>query len=123
RRDAPGMTNVLSGRTVVVTGAANGIGRAIAISAAGHGAKAVVVSDVRDAPREGGPPTTEVIAKLGAEARFVRADVSRRADVDALLDSTEDLGGVDVMVCNAGITAPSDDANVAEDDYRRLLSV
>ena len=117
------MSDLLSGKVVVVTGAASGIGRAIAIGAAQHGAKAVLVSDVVEAPREGGPNTTSEIEALGVATRFVRTNVSKRDEVDALVAATEEFGGVDVMVCNAGITLRSDGADVAEDDYRRLMSV
>ena len=117
------MSDLLSGKVVVVTGAASGIGRAIAITAAQHGAKAVVVSDVTETPREGGGPTTAEVEALGVATRFVRTDVSQRAEVDRLIDAADALGGVDVMVCNAGITLRADGADVAEADYRRLMSV
>jgi L-rhamnose 1-dehydrogenase len=117
------MSELLSGKVVVVTGAASGIGRAIAIGAAQHGAKAVIVSDVVEAPREGGPNTTSEIEALGVATRFVRTNVSKRDEVEALVAVAEEFGGVDVMVCNAGITLRSDGADVAEDDYRRLMSV
>ncbi|MBD9434778.1 SDR family oxidoreductase [Pseudoxanthomonas sp. PXM03] len=117
------MTALLAGKVVVVTGAASGIGRAIAVGVAQHGAKAVVVSDLVEAPREGGPTTTSEIQSLGVPAIFVRTNVSQRAEVDALLAESEQFGGVDLMVCNAGITLRSDGADVAEDDYRRLMSV
>jgi L-rhamnose 1-dehydrogenase len=74
-------------------------------------------------PREGGTPTVEEIEALGVEARYFAVDVTVRAEVDALVASTDDLGGVDVMVCNAGITVRSDDADVAEEDFHRLMAV
>jgi len=117
------MSNILEGKVVVVTGAASGIGRAIAITAAKHGAKAVIVSDVTDTPREGGGPTTAEIEALGVAARFHRTDVSKRNEVEALVAAAEEFGGVDVMVCNAGITLRADGVDVAEDDYRRLMAV
>lgn len=117
------MTDLLAGKVVVVTGAASGIGRAIAIATARHGAKAVVVSDVTEAPREGGESTTRELMALGARTRFVRADVSRREEVERLVEAADEFGGVDVMVCNAGITLRADGVDVAEDDYRRLMSV
>lgn len=116
-------SNILDGKVVIVTGASSGIGRAIAIRAAEHGAKAVIVSDVVEAPREGGEPTASEIRKLGAESVFVKADVSRKVDNDALVAAAEEFGGVDVMVANAGITLKTDGAEVPEDDYRRLMSV
>lgn len=117
------MSNLLKDKVVVVTGAASGIGRAIAITAARHGAKAVIVSDVTESPREGGGPTTGEITALGVATQFVRTDVSSRAEVDALVAASAEFGGVDVMVCNAGITLRSDGADVAEADYRKLMAV
>lgn len=117
------MSNLLAGKVVVVTGAASGIGRAIAIATAQHGAAAVIVSDVTDKPREGGEATTSEIEALGVRTRFVLSDVSKREEVDRLVDAANEFGGVDVMVCNAGITLRSDSVDVAEDDYRRLMSV
>lgn len=117
------MTNILEGKTVVVTGAASGIGRAIAIAAGRHGAKAVIVSDIVEIPREGGTPTTDEVEALGVPARFVKADVSRKVDNDSLVAASEAFGGVDVMVLNAGISLRTDGAEVSEEDYRRLMSI
>ena len=116
-------TNILQGKVVVVTGAASGIGRAIAINAAKHGAKAVVVSDISETPREGGTPTTHEIEALGVPVRFHKADVSRREDVDALVEAAAEFGGVDVMVANAGITLRADGPDVGTDDFHRLMAV
>src|SRR5438552_16548946 len=92
------MAGRLSGSVAIVTGSASGLGRAIALRFAEEGA-AVVVSDVRTHPREGGEPTHELI---GAE--FIEADVSRWEDVDRLVsDTVENRGRLDVMVNNAGI--------------------
>lgn len=117
------MSDILKNKVVVVTGASSGIGRAIAIRAAEHGAKAVVVSDITEMPREGGNPTVAEIEAMGAIARFVKADVSKRGDNDVLVEAASEFGGVDVMVANAGITLRSDGADVAEEDYHRLMSI
>ncbi|WP_180162257.1 SDR family NAD(P)-dependent oxidoreductase [Sinorhizobium medicae] len=117
------MSDILKDKVVVVTGASSGIGRAIAIRSAEHGAKAVVVSDISETPREGGTPTADEIKSRGVPAKFVRADVSKRADNDALIAASEEFGGVDVMVANAGITLRNDGADVSEEDFHRLLSV
>jgi Dehydrogenases with different specificities (related to short-chain alcohol dehydrogenases) len=117
------MSNILNSKVVVVTGASSGIGRAIALRAAEHGARAVIVSDVTETPREGGEPTAAAIAALGVASRFVRADVSQRAENDALVAASEEFGGVDVFIANAGITLRTDGADVPEEDYRRLMAV
>jgi NAD(P)-dependent dehydrogenase (short-subunit alcohol dehydrogenase family) len=101
------MSDILAGTVVVVTGASSGIGRAIAVGAAGHGAKAVIVADLDETPREGSGPAVAEIEALGVPARFATTDVSRREQVDALLDLADEFGGVDVMVCGivgAGFT-------------------
>jgi NAD(P)-dependent dehydrogenase (short-subunit alcohol dehydrogenase family) len=89
----------MSDKTVVVTGAAGpGCGRAIARRFARAGAS-VVVSDI-DA--EAGLQTVGMIEQEHGRARFVRADVSVEADVQALVAAAEDsYGGVDVLVNNA----------------------
>lgn len=117
------MTGLLEDKVVVVTGAASGIGRAIALCVARHGARRVIVGDIRDEPLEGGEPTVAQLERLGTPAQFVRVDVSDRAAVDALMASTDDHGGVDVMVCNAGITLPADGPFVDADDFRRLMAI
>jgi NAD(P)-dependent dehydrogenase (short-subunit alcohol dehydrogenase family) len=117
------MGALLKGKVVVVTGAASGIGRTIAIRAAEHGAKAVIAADIRETPREGGDLTTAVIAALGVPARFIATDVSEQAQVEQLIKAAEEFDGVDVMVCNAGITLRHDGADVGKDDFHRLMSV
>ncbi|MFF1819787.1 SDR family NAD(P)-dependent oxidoreductase [Kribbella sp. NPDC058245] len=117
------MSDILDGKTVVVTGGASGLGRATAIGAARHGAKAVIIGDLLDSPREGGPPAQDEVAALGAVARFVRCDVTKRADVDALIATASEFDGVDLLVANAGITAPSDGLEVLEAEYKRVLAV
>ena len=118
------MTGMLAGKVVVVTGAANGIGREIAITAAQNGAKAVIVGDIMDASREKGEASTaKKIEAIGVQARFIRTDVTKRSEVDELVASTDDFGGLDVMVCNAGITVPTDGIDIPEDDFDRLIAV
>ncbi|BEP64438.1 SDR family oxidoreductase (plasmid) [Variovorax sp. V213] len=116
-------TNILQNKVVVVTGAASGIGRAIAVNAARHGAKAVIVSDISREPREGGIPTTDEIKALGVATAFAKADVSKKEEVDALVDASTPFGGVDVMVANAGITLRADGFDVSSDDFRKLMAV
>jgi glucose 1-dehydrogenase len=85
----------------VVTGASSGIGRAMALAFAGHGAF-VLNGDVRPDPREGGTPTEELIRAAGGQSAYVEADVSDVRDVDRLIDAAVRRGGrLDVLVNNA----------------------
>jgi glucose 1-dehydrogenase len=91
----------LAGKTIVVTGGSSGLGRAMSLAFADHGA-AVVIGDVRREPREGGEPTDDLIRAAGGQTRFVNADVGRGVDIDALVTAAVEIGGrLDVMVNNA----------------------
>ncbi|MBS3781508.1 MAG: glucose 1-dehydrogenase [Candidatus Thermoplasmatota archaeon] len=93
----------LEGKVAIVTGAASGIGRAIAKVYGKEGAK-VVVADVQEEPREGGKPTPKVIEEKGGEAIFVKTDVSLEEEVDELVEKAiEKFGVIDILVNNAGI--------------------
>ncbi|WP_448680105.1 SDR family oxidoreductase [Pseudomonas nicosulfuronedens] len=94
------MSQLLSGQVALVTGAGNGIGRATAQAFAQQGVK-VVVSDV-DA--QGGEATVELIRAAGGEATFIRCDVTRDAEVKALVEGTvAAYGRLDYAFNNAGI--------------------
>jgi NAD(P)-dependent dehydrogenase (short-subunit alcohol dehydrogenase family) len=88
----------LADKVVVVTGGANGIGRALARRFAEEGARGIAIAD-RDA--EG---AAAVAAELGERGLAVTTDVSVEADVIALVDKTEDkFGPIDLFCSNAGI--------------------
>jgi NAD(P)-dependent dehydrogenase (short-subunit alcohol dehydrogenase family) len=93
------MTQLLSGKVALVTGAGAGIGRATALAFAREGIQ-VVVSDI-DA---NGETTVEQIRSAGGTATFIRCDVTRAAEVKALLDGTlAAFGRLDYAFNNAGI--------------------
>ena len=109
-----------SGKVALVTGGTSGIGKATAIEFARAGAK-VVLSGRRE--KEGAQVVVE-IKKLGGDAAFVRADVSKDADVKAMVDFTVGkYGRLDIAFNNAGVEwmAPLDQANEAE--YRRVFDI
>ena len=92
---------LVEGKVALVTGAGSGIGRASAIAFAREGAR-VVACDVDEA---GGKATLEAIRETGGEARFVTADVTDEAQVEALVRGVVDaFGRLDCAHNNAGIT-------------------
>ena len=94
------MSYDLSGKTVIVTGGASGIGEAAAVLYANQGCQ-VVISDLNE---EKGNKLAEQIKQAGGKAIFVRADVSNPADCKELVRKTvENFGSVDIAFNNAGI--------------------
>ncbi len=91
----------LDGRVAVVTGGANGIGRACCDRFAEEGAD-IVVGDVDD---DQGAATVKAVEALGRRALYRRTDATSEADNEALMQAAADeLGGVDVVVTAAGIS-------------------
>lgn len=110
------MAGELAGKVAIVTGAARGIGRGIAEVFVAEGARVVIADVMEEAGR-----ATE--AELGDAATFVRCDVSRRDEVQALVDhAVATFGGLHAMVNNAGI---SDNAygRLLDDDFARFEPV
>lgn len=91
------MSGRLSGKRAIVTGGAMGIGRATVRLFVAEGGT-VVIADIDERP------AMDLAAELGGNAHFIRCDVSREADIEALLaEGTRLLGGLDVLVNNAGM--------------------
>lgn len=106
----------LSGRIALVTGSTRGIGRAIAESLAGAGAKVAVVG--RDADR-----AKEAAAAISPEARGYACDVADSAAVAALVEAVEkDFGGVDILVNNAGLTRDNLLMRLKDDDWDAVIN-
>jgi glucose 1-dehydrogenase len=106
----------LDQKVAIVTGASQGIGRACAERLVREGARVMLV-DVR---AEG----ADAAAALGAHARFFQADVSVKAEVDAMLAATlAAFGRLDILVNNAGVTHAADFLDLAEDDFDRVLRI
>ncbi len=117
------MEHLLDGKAAVITGAASGNGRAIALEFARHGAN-VVVADIRQVPREGGQPTHELIeATTDRAARFVQCDVTKTADLVAAVATADEFGGIDIMVNNAGILSKQSVLDADEKEFDLIMAV
>lgn len=116
---AAGLTD-LSGRVAVVTGAAAGLGRAEAIGLARSGAT-VVVNDMAQAIDAS--DVLDEIAAAGTNAVAVTGDVSQRATADEIISAAEDLGGLDIVVNNAGITRDRMLFNMTDEDWDAVIAV
>jgi len=113
------MEQWFEGKVALVTGGADGIGRASALLFALRGAK-VAVSDIQ---RDRGAETVTLIKSQGGEAFFVPGDVTDATAVRALVQKTvERYGRLDCALNNAGIVNPQD-SNWDEDTFDRILSV
>lgn len=109
----------LDGRVVLVTGGSRGIGASVARLAAEAGAN-VALSFATDADRAAA--VGREVEALGREALTVRADVSRRAEVDALVAATRDrFGRVDGLVNNAGVMPESPFLEIGDDEWEEVI--
>jgi 3-oxoacyl-[acyl-carrier protein] reductase len=108
-------------KIVIVTGAASGFGEAIAKRFAVEGAK-VLVADVDEA---GGNRVVGSIRNTGGQAVFVRTDVSKAAEVKAMIDAAgAQFGGLDILVNNAGFSHHMMPLwELPEEEYDRVFSV
>ena len=114
-----GTTPSLDGRVAVVTGAAAGLGRAEARALADAGAR-VVLNDLPGAADE----AADEIRSRGGEALVVPGDVGERATADALVAAAvEQLGGLDVVVNNAGMTRDRMLFNLSDEEWDDVLRV
>ncbi|ORW88992.1 3-ketoacyl-ACP reductase [Mycobacterium szulgai] len=113
-------TTDLSGKVAVVTGAAAGLGRAEAIGLARHGAT-VVVNDIATALDNSG--VIDEISSAGAKAIAVAGDISQRATADELVATADGLGGLDIVVNNAGITRDRMLFNMSDEDWDQVIAV
>ncbi|MBI2767505.1 MAG: SDR family oxidoreductase [Chloroflexi bacterium] len=111
----------LDGRVALVTGAASGNGRGMAVRFAEDGAN-VVIADLDDAGME---ETARLVKQQEREPFVQRCDVTRKGDVDALIAATvARFGRLDVAVANAGVVeADTDCLTITEEQWDRTINV
>jgi NAD(P)-dependent dehydrogenase (short-subunit alcohol dehydrogenase family) len=110
----------LSGLVAVVTGAAAGLGRAEAIGLARSGAT-IVVNDIAAALDSS--DVIDEISSAGSKAVAVAGDVSQRSTADELIETADGLGGLGILVNNAGITRDRMLFNMTDEDWDAVIAV
>jgi 3-oxoacyl-[acyl-carrier protein] reductase len=108
----------LKNKVVLVTGAARGIGRTIALEFAKEGAN-VVVNDIMD-----GTPVAEEIKQMGRDAVFLKANIANMQEAEQLADkAVEKFGRIDIWINNAGITRDALIHKMTEENWNDVINV
>ena len=109
----------ISGKVALVTGGGRGIGRAIAVALAEAGANIAINYRSR---HEDAAETVAAVERVGRRAIAIQADVSDGAQVTSLVEQVEQqLGPIEILVNNAGITRPEPWADITEQSWREVL--
>ncbi|MGE5293589.1 MAG: acetoin reductase [Solirubrobacterales bacterium] len=110
----------INGKVALITGAGQGIGRAIALRLANDGAD-IAIADLNDEKMNA---VAGEVRSLGRKATVFKADVSNRDAVYAAIDHTEkELGGFDIIVNNAGIASIQPLADVTPEEFDKIIQV
>ena len=110
----------LKGRVALITGAAQGIGKSIALLLAQNGAN-IVVSDIN---LERAEETAREIESIGSKAMAVKVDVANLKEVEQMVEAVlEKFGKIDILVNNAGITRDKLILRMTEEDWDAVLNV
>ncbi len=113
----------MQGRSVIVTGGASGIGKAISLRLASEGASVAIV-DLQQQPLEGGEDVLTALEARSGDAIFIQGDVSQWRDVDrAVWTAVGAFGRLDVMVNNAAISIGKPLLETSEEDWDRVMAV
>ena len=111
----------LKGKVALVTGSSRGVGRAIALAYAREGASVVVNYT---ANQTAGEEVVTAIKEMGEKAVLVKADVSKAADAEALVQKgIDEFGGIDILVNNAGLSRPAMLLKMTEDQWDQVVDI
>jgi 3-oxoacyl-[acyl-carrier protein] reductase len=114
------MNRFLEGRVAVVTGASRGIGRAIALGLAARGAKLACVAS----SAENAEASAASCREQGVDALALGVDVADTEAVAGVVEAVQrELGGLDVLVNNAGVTRDNLVMRMSEEDFDRVIAV
>ena len=115
----------LLGKTAVITGGSKGIGRAISLKFANEGARLVInYFDDDGESNNDANKTLDLINKDGGKAIGFCGDISKKDVVEEMLKATiNEYGGVDILVCNAGICPFEEFLNISESLWDRVNDV
>ncbi len=111
----------LKDKVALVTGSSRGVGRAVALGFAREGAKVVINYSSNEAAAN---EVVDAAKAMGTEAIAVKADVAKKAEVEALVGSTiEHFGRIDILVNNAGFTRPAMLLKMTEEQWDAVVDI
>lgn len=111
----------LKDKVALVTGSSRGVGRAIALAYAREGASVVINYTANQAA---GEEVITAIKEMGEKAVLVKADVSKAADAEALVQKgIDEFGGIDILVNNAGLSRPAMLLKMTEDQWDQVVDI
>lgn len=109
-------------KVILITGSSQGIGRAIALKFASLGGK-IALNDI-SSQEENLKKVKEEIEKLGSEAKYFFADVSKMDEVEKMIQNIQkDFGRLDVLVNNAGICADRTLAKMTKEEWQKVIDI
>jgi len=114
------MNNLLKDKVAVITGGANGLGKATALLFSEHGATIVIV----DVNQEDGDQVVGEIIGNGGVASFINTDISKYSAVNKMMNNVNtNYGGIDILINNAGVLADSRLVKMTEEAWDRVIDI